>query len=150
MLSAAYNIETKEQKTIANAIYNGFDARDFAPVFAEMKRTLAMSPGKLYAKSDYPDKEADSHTVLLTLLWGCNLHVRAEEWSARGISDMVLDYDGEIYVIELKKAPCETSLKQIHDKGYGEKYKNAPYLAFIGIQIDTEHRTLADYKLEEA
>jgi hypothetical protein len=150
MLGAAYDIDNSEQKTIANAIYDGLDARDFAPVFAEMKRTLAMIPGKLYAKSDYPDKEAYYHTVLLTLLWGCNLHVKAEEWSARGVSDIVLNYDGDIYIIELKKAPCEVSLKQIRDKGYGEKYANAPYLAFVGIQIDTEHRSLAAYKLEEA
>jgi hypothetical protein len=114
-----------------------------------MNRTLANIPGKLY-DNEYPKKEAYYHTVLLTLLWACELHVHAEEWTSRGISDLVLNFEGDIYVIELKVGSVKTALQQIKDRGYAEKYAAAPYLAMIGIEIDTEKRNLKEYGLELA
>jgi hypothetical protein len=74
--------------------------------------------------------------------------VKAEEWTSKGISDLVLNFRGDVYVIELKLAPPEVSLKQIHDKGYAEKYSSAPYLRLIGMEIDDKEHTLSSWKME--
>jgi hypothetical protein len=74
--------------------------------------------------------------------------VHAEEWTSRGISDLVLEYRGDVYVIELKKDTPQACLRQIREKGYGAKYASAPYLALVGISIDAPNRTLREYRLE--
>jgi hypothetical protein len=113
-----------------------------------MKQTLANIPGKLYNKQ-YQETEAYYHSIILTLLWACELHIHAEEYTSQGISDLVLEYRGDIYVMELKTSYAKTALTQIKTRGYAEKYKAAPYLALIGIAIDTEKRNLREYALED-
>jgi hypothetical protein len=149
IMSSAYNFDDDGYSDIQQEIIEAFAARDFAPVFAAMKRTLANIPGKLYENNQgYQKKEAYYHTVILTLLWACNLNVRAEEWSSKGIADLTLNFEGDIYIIELKIAPTKTALAQIKEKRYFEKYAGAPYLALIGIEIDAENKTLKEYELE--
>jgi predicted type IV restriction endonuclease len=131
--------------------------RNFKPVFDAMNRTLANIPGKLYDKSDYPKKEAYYHTVILTLLWSCGLDVHAEEWSSRGIADLVLKIEGDVYIIELKTTTTQAALKQIHDKGYAAKYsgtdattgKPPAGIYLVGIAIDTENHLLKEYEIEQ-
>jgi hypothetical protein len=60
----------------------------------------------------------------------------------------VLNFEKDIYVIELKVGSVKTALRQIKDRGYAEKYAAAPYLAMIGIEIDPEKRNLKEYGLE--
>ncbi|MDR3335130.1 MAG: PD-(D/E)XK nuclease domain-containing protein, partial [Treponema sp.] len=98
---------------------------------------------------NYAHKEAYYHTVILTLLWACGLHVHAEEYTNRGMSDLVLNYRGDVWVIELKRASPKVSLKQIKNKGYADKYAAAPYLALVGIEIDIEQRNLKAWKVEK-
>jgi hypothetical protein len=146
-----YNFDDDEYHTLQREIIMALRQRDFAPVFAAMKRTLANIPGKLYENNqDYQKREAYYHTVILTLLWSCNLNVRAEEWTSRGISDLVLTYRDDVYIIELKIAPPKTSLAQIAKHGYGEKYAGAPYRAAVGIEIDAPNKTLKGYEIEES
>jgi hypothetical protein len=123
-------------------------ARKFQPIFDAMKQTLANIPGKLYNKQ-YQETEAYYHSIILTLLWACELHVHAEEYTSQGISDLVLEFEGDIYVMELKTTYAQTALTQIQNRGYAEKYKSAPYLALIGIAIDTEKRNLRDFALDD-
>jgi hypothetical protein len=58
------------------------------------------------------------------------------------MSDLVLLFEGGVWVIELKKASTAVSLKQIKDKGYAEKYASSLYLALIGIEIDIAQKSL--------
>jgi hypothetical protein len=148
ILQSTFNIQGTLNNKIMEDVVLGFEGHDFERVFLAMNRTLANIPGKLY-DSDYPQKEAYYHTILLTLLWACNLHVHAEEWTSRGLSDLVLEYHEDVWVIELKTSSAQTAMNQIKDRGYGDKYANAHYLAYIAISIDIEKRTLKDYFLEE-
>jgi hypothetical protein len=149
ILQSAYDLDLPGKNALRERIITALRERKFAPVFEAMKATLANIPGKLYdSKSDYPQKEAYYHTVILTLLWACELRVHAEEWTSRGISDLVLNFEGDIYVMELKKAPPAVCIAQIKEKGYAEKYATAPYLALVGIEIDAEKRTLKAFDVE--
>jgi hypothetical protein len=148
ILESAYNIDTLARNNLQREIILALRARNFPPVFEAMQRTFANIPGKLYdGQNPFPQREAYYHTVLLTLLWACELHVHAEEWSSGGQSDLVLDYRGDIYVMELKKAAPPVSLAQIEARGYAEKYRGAPYLALVGIEIDAERRSLKGYTI---
>jgi hypothetical protein len=149
VLESAYDTDRKTQIHLQQNMIVVLRARKFQPIFDAMKQTLANIPGKLYNK-EYQETEAYYHSIILTLLWACELHVHAEEYTSQGISDLVLEFEGDIYVMELKTSYAKTALTQIKTRGYAEKYKPAPYLALIGIAIDTEKRNLRDYTLDDA
>jgi hypothetical protein len=140
MMVCGYDINPDMKHTVSLHLYDALDARNFEMAFDIFKQIFAAIPGKLYSED-----ESWYHTVLLTFLWGCNLKAKAEEWTANGISDIVLDYDGDIYIIELKKKPPEASLAQIKEKGYAEKYASAPFLLCAGIEINTKRRGLKSF-----
>jgi hypothetical protein len=151
ILLGSYNIDGIESSALRDRVIVALRERKFEPVFDAMKATLANVPAKLYdndKKKDYAEKEAYYHAVILTLLWACGLHVHAEEYTSRSMSDLVLDYHGDIWVIELKKASTTVSLQQIKDKGYAEKYAAAPFLALVGIEIDIEQKNLKTFEME--
>jgi hypothetical protein len=148
VLESAYNVDIRTRTHLRQNIIMALRERNFQPVFDAMKQTLSNIPGKLYNKQ-YQETEAYYHSIILTLLWACELHIHAEEYTSQGISDLVLEFDGDVYVIELKTSSAKTALTQIKTRGYAEKYKSAPYLALIGIAIDTEKRNLRDYTLED-
>jgi hypothetical protein len=149
ILSSSYNFDYAVQSDMRASLVYALRNRDFESVFKAMQRTLANVPGNLYdTDSNYPQKEAYYNMVILTLLWTCNLNVQAQEWSAHGISDLVLKFNGDVYVIELKKASKETAIQQIKDKGYAEKYNDAPYLVLVGIEVDAENHRLKDWGQE--
>jgi hypothetical protein len=149
VLESAYATDARTRNHLQRNIIVALRKREFQPIFDAMNQTLANIPGKLYNK-EYQETEAYYHSIILTLLWACELHVHAEEYTSLGISDLVLEYRGDIYVMELKTSYAKTALTQIKTRGYAEKYKAAPYLALIGIAIDTEKRNLKDYTLEDA
>lgn len=141
LLVGAYNLDEFERESIKTTIIKGLRADDFDSVFSAMKRTFANIPYSLYDK-----KESYYHSILLTLLWACGLNVTAEEKTSLGASDLVLEYRGHVYVMELKKAPASKSLDQIKRKGYAEKYSGKS-VTLIGIEIDDENRTIKDYAI---
>jgi hypothetical protein len=122
---------------------------------------LSAIPFNLYGKN-----ESYYHSLMLTLFWACGLNVFAEERTSQGMSsrqdvavrsahrmcekrgaDLVLNYHGDIYIIEFKKATARAALKQIKTKGYGKKYGAA---TLIGIEIDEKAKKFKKYLLEKA
>jgi hypothetical protein len=63
------------------------------------------------------------------------------------MSDLVLNYRGDIYIIEFKKDKATVALEQIKSKGYGKKYGAA---TLIGIEIDADAKSFKEYVLEKA
>jgi len=59
-----------------------------------------------------------------------------------------MEYEVDVYIIELKKQSPEVSLKQIRDKGYGTKYGDRK-VYLVGIEIDDENRNVSGYRIEE-
>jgi hypothetical protein len=87
------------------------------------------------------------HAVILTMLWAAGINVKAEELTALGRSDLILEYEDDVYIIELKKQPPEVSLRQIAEKDYAGKYGGN--LFYVGIEIEDEKRNLGDWLLVE-
>jgi hypothetical protein len=82
-------------------------------------------------------RESFYHSVILTMFWAAGINVKAEELSNLGRSDLILEYEKDVYIIELKKQPAEVPIKgvlkklqddfgtkssQIREKNYAGKY----------------------------
>ena len=87
------------------------------------------------------------HSIILTMLWAAGINVRAEELSNLGRTDLIMEYEQDTYIMELKKQPVQRSIEQIKEKNYAGRYTNP--LFFVGIEIDDEKRNLGEYLIEE-
>jgi hypothetical protein len=151
LLSAAYNIDGAESGGIRTNIIEAFINRDVKQIFQAMNRAFANIPARIFPPENTTQekKEYYYHSVLLTLLWASGVRVKAEEWTSRGISDLVCRFRDDIYIIELKQAPPAASIAQIKKKGYAAKYTEpGSSLTLVGLELDTENRTLKDFAVE--
>lgn len=158
LMLSEYHKEMNETNDIREKVNQALESEDFELMYEQMRRTLSNIPYTIFeprkkdkfAESDraYTERlEGFYHAVILTMLWAAGVNVRAEELTALGRSDLILEYADTIYIIELKKQSPETSLKQIKEKNYAGKYNGNLY--FVGIEIDDERRNLSNYILEK-
>src|SRR6056297_1341830 len=154
-----FNNDSQEANAIRENIIKALKQNDFHLLFRQMQRTFSNIPYTLFeprikdkmkeTKEEYIQRlEGFYHSVILTMLWAAGVNVRAEELTALGRSDLILEYDQVVYIIELKKQSPEVSLAQIKNKRYDMKYENRK-LYLVGIEIDDENRNVSRYRLEE-
>jgi len=159
LMVSEYNNDSQEANDIRQNIIKALDSRNFDLLYEQMRRTFSNIPYTIFEprKKDeaaeteraYIERlESFYHSVILTMLWAAGINVRAEELTALGRSDLIMEYEDDVYIIELKKQPPEVSLKQIKNKGYGTKYGDKK-LHLVGIEIDDEIRNVSGYKIEE-
>ncbi|MFP4462210.1 MAG: PD-(D/E)XK nuclease domain-containing protein [Thermotogota bacterium] len=177
LMLSQYNHDFQEANDIRDEIRQALKNRDFERLFELMRRTFSNIPYTIFEPGKKDDAvetqrayierlEAFYHSVILTMLWAAGINVRAEElkYRADGVycsqnklpsnsvlgitSDLILEYEQDVYIIELKKQPPEVSLEQIKNKQYSLKYGNRK-LYLVGIKIDDENRNVSDYKIEE-
>jgi len=158
LMISQYNHDFQEANDIREEIRQALKNRNFQRLFEQMRRTLSNIPYTIFEprKKDeaaetnraYIERlEGFYHAVILTMLWAAGVNVRAEELTALGRSDLILEYEKDVYIIELKKQPPEVSLKQIREKEYGVKYSDRK-LYLVGIEIDEEIRNVSNYRIE--
>jgi len=159
LMVSEYNNDSQEANDIRENILTSLKQRDFQLLFRQMQRTFSNIPYTLFeprqkdtlieTEDEYIQRlEGFYHSVILTMLWAAGINVKAEELTALGRSDLILEYEKDVYIIELKKQPPEVSLEQIKNKQYGLKYGDRK-LYLVGIEIDDEKRNVSGYKIEE-
>jgi hypothetical protein len=159
LMVSEYNNDSQEANAIRENILKSLKQKDFQLLFRQMQRTFSNIPYTLFeprkkdkmeeTESEYIQRlECFYHSVILTMLWAAGVNVRAEELTALGRSDLIMEYEDDIYIIELKKQIPEVSLTQIKNKGYGMKYGDRK-VYLVGIEIDDESRNVSNYKIEE-
>src|SRR6056297_314642 len=159
LMVSEFNNDSQEANAIRENIIKALKQNDFHLLFRQMQRTFSNIPYTLFeprikdkmkeTKEEYIQRlEGFYHSVILTMLWAAGVNVRAEELTALGRSDLILEYDQVVYIIELKKQSPEVSLAQIKNKRYDMKYENRK-LYLVGIEIDDENRNVSVYKIEE-
>jgi hypothetical protein len=107
-------------------------------------------------RGSYPLAESFYHSLLFSMLWASCTHTTAENHSYKGRSDIEAAKNGHHYVIELKIAygtsasekAAETAIRQIHEKGYADKYAGKD-VTVIGIAVDKEARRIGAFKIEK-
>src|SRR6056297_524654 len=159
LMISEYNHDFQEANDIRDEIRKALKNRDFERLYEQIRRTFSNIPYTIFEPREKDDAaeterayierlEGFYHSVILTMLWAAGVNVRAEELTALGRSDLILEYEDDVYIIELKKQSPEVSLKQIRDKGYGTKYGDRK-LYLVGIEIDDENRNVSGYRIEE-
>src|SRR6056297_3363464 len=159
LMVSEYNNDSQEANAIRENILKSLKQKDFQLLFRQMQRTFSNIPYTLFEprKKDTMEEtepeyiqrlEGFYHSVILTMLWAAGINVRAEELTALGRSDLIMEYENDVYIIELKKQSPEVSLRQIKNKHYGMKYGNRN-LYLVGIEIDDEIRNVSGYRIEE-
>ena len=112
----------------------------------KMQAYLASISNRLANKN-----EKDFQTVFYLIFNLMGAYILVEEDSAIGRADAVLHMPDTVYVIELKyDKSAEEALRQIDDKGYLIPYSaDGKRLVKVGINYDSQKRTIGDWKIEE-
>lgn len=82
-------------------------------------------------------------SCLLAFLRGCGVVVSGEVQTNKGRSDLVIEFEENYFVIEIKMLPntAKQALQQIIDNNYAAAYPNAK---IIGLAIDGDKRQITD------
>jgi hypothetical protein len=158
LMLSEYNKDVNEANAIREKIHQALEERQFELLYRQMQRTFSNIPYTIFeprkkdkmeeTEGEYIQRlEGFYHAVILTMLWAAGVNVKAEELTALGRSDLILEYKEDVYIMELKKQSPEVSLKQIKEKDYAGKYNGTLY--FVGIEIDDEKRNLSNYIIEK-
>jgi hypothetical protein len=106
----------------------------------------------IYNAYTFSPKEWFYRATILTFFRGCDIPVIAEMHTNKGRADLVLNYKGQIWIIEIKvayegespAAKAEEAFRQIFEKNYNKPYPNA---ICVGLAIDDNARQITNFKL---
>jgi hypothetical protein len=139
LLEETFNIS---EENLKQNIIISLQNKNIEKVIEEIKIIFNKIPYNLFQ-----EKESWYHSIILTIFWACGLKAKAEVPGNLGKSDIELEFENDIYIIELKKDKPEKSIQQIKQKEYSEKYKKS--ITIIGIEIDTTKRNITNYIIEK-
>ena len=113
----------------------------------KMQAYLASISNRLSNKN-----EKDFQTVFYLIFNLLGGYIRVEEDSATGRADAVLHMPDTVYVMELKyDKTADEALRQIDEKGYLIPYSaDGKRLVKVGINYDSERRTIGEWKIVES
>jgi hypothetical protein len=77
-------------------------------------------------------------------------YIDCEIMTIDGRVDAVVRTDKNIYIMEFKTRNTQKAIEQIREKGYHHKYADDPrHKILVGIDFDTESKTMSGYEVEE-
>jgi hypothetical protein len=96
------------------------------------------------------NKEKYFHSIFYIIVKMLGFHIETEIMTIDGRIDAVINTDKYIYVIEFKAGQdAKTAIEQIKEKEYHKKYLSEKKPVFlIGINFDTENKSIDDYLIE--
>ena len=126
---------------VAEKIYNG----DMDDALVLMRTVLSTIP--YCENTHYEGHYQQLLYVIFTLIGN---YVDVEVRTPKGRVDMVMRTPTTLYVVELKlNKTADTALEQIHLRNYPERFALCGLpIVKVGINFDTEKRTLGDWVIE--
>jgi hypothetical protein len=105
----------------------------------------------IYNAYTFSPKEWFYRATILTFFRGCGITAIAEMHTNKGRADLVLNYKGQIWIVEIKVAyegesladKAEEACRQIVEKNYNKPYPNA---ICVGLAIDDSARQITEYR----
>jgi hypothetical protein len=144
---------TSAYSTLISDIINGFKQHNIDFVMNSIRAYMSRVPYDAEKQNELHYKTIIYCVFSLALPY----FVRCEEKSAAGKSDIVVETDDSVYVMEFKlnsNGSVDDALKQIDDKGYLIPYTvtccpngKLKSLYKIGIAFDSEKRTIGEWKV---
>ena len=139
-------IQMDNNSLVADFVEKLYD-QDINGAMQRLKAYLAGISNRLSNKN-----ERDFQTAFYLIFNLMGAYIRVEEDSAVGRADAVLHFPDAVYVFELKfDGSAAEALQQIDNKGYLIPYSaEGKRLYKIGVNYDSQQRTVADWIIAEA
>jgi hypothetical protein len=139
-------IQMDNNSLVADFVEKLYD-QDIDGAMQRLKAYLAGISNRLSNKN-----ERDFQTAFYLIFNLMGAYIRVEEDSAVGRADAVLHFPDAVYVFELKfDGSAAEALQQIDNKGYLIPYSaEGKRLYKIGVNYDSQQRTVADWIIAEA
>mgnify|MGYP001278012682 CR=1 FL=1 len=112
---------------------------------------FASVPHDWYRRNDLAGYEGYWASLVYCLFAALGVETRAEEPSSRGQVDLVIEYQGRVWLLEFKVTEFsdgQRALEQIK-RGYHQRYAGQP-VTLIGMDFSQEQRNLAGFAWERA
>ena len=123
---------------------------DFAGLERLFRAFLASIPNEWYANTGVSG--AHYASVFYSHFAAAGMDVRTEESTARGRSDLAVQYDGSVYLFKFKVADGKQegrALEQIRECGYADKYRR-PGVPIHLIGVEFGERNIVGFDYESA
>lgn len=130
-----------------NTLINDFNAGKFDDFFTELRAFMSSIPYDAEEQNELHYKTIIYLIFRIASPW----LVRCEEKTAAGRSNVVVETNSAVYVIEFKlDGTVDEALNQIDSKGYLIPYTaNGKQLYKIGVNFDMQTRTIGEWKVIE-
>ena len=127
---------------------------DFAGLEAFFRALFAGVPHQWHVNNRLEDYEGYYASVIYSCFAAQGFDLIAEDSSGGGRADMVVRFNGGIYIFEfklLKDAPEGKALAQIKERGYADKYRHLDQsIHLIGVEFSQAERNIAAFEVERA
>jgi hypothetical protein len=141
----------------ANWLKQSLDSKDVLGIIQVFNSLLASIPYDDYAQAlqqsvvvNFPIHEWLYRSSIFAFVRGCGLDVQAEMHTNKGRADLVINYNGQVWIIELKvaykgedpAAKAQEAYNQIFEKNYDKPFRSP---ICFGMAIDNEQRQITEY-----
>jgi hypothetical protein len=132
------------------SLLNALKANDMDGLKTILEGFFASIPHDWYRKNQLARYEGYYASVVYCYFAALGLDVRAEESTHQGRIDLVVRFEGRVYILEFKVtelAPAGNALQQIKRKGYAKRFAGqSVYL--IGVEFSSQKRNIAGFEWE--
>ena len=138
--------ETERAATLTAYLFDSIDRGNMDEALQLLQTFLSTIP-----QCDNTDYEGHYQSLLYVIFSLLGFYVDVEVRTPRGRVDVVLRTHSTLYVIELKlDKTADAAMQQIDLKNYPERFAlcGLPVVK-VGINFDSERRTLGEWKIEE-
>jgi hypothetical protein len=145
-----YTPDRRAQQQAADTIFEALTQDDPDQLRAALHAFFASIPHNWYRKNDLAGYEGYWASLVYCLFAALGVETRAEEVSHQGQVDLVIQYQGRIWLLEFKvddRNDGQKALAQIKSKGYHLRYAGQP-VTLIGIDFSHEQRNLSGFAWE--
>jgi hypothetical protein len=145
-----YTPDRQAQQRAADEVFEALAQDDPDRLRAALHAFFASIPHNWYRKNDLAGYEGYWASLVYCTFAALGVETRAEEVSHRGQVDLVIQYQGRIWLLEFKVDDGndgQKALEQIKSKGYHLRYAGQP-VTLIGIDFSREQRNLSGFAWE--
>ncbi|WP_268258821.1 ATP-binding protein [Candidatus Contendibacter odensensis] len=140
----------REQQRAEDRLFQALEQDDPAALRPALHAFFASIPHNWYRRNNLAGYEGYWASLVYCLFAALGVETRAEEASHQGQVDLVIEYQGRVWLLEFKLAEADDgqrALDQIKTKGYHLRYAGQP-VTLIGMDFSREQRNLVGFAWE--
>ncbi|MCY3818517.1 MAG: ATP-binding protein [Gammaproteobacteria bacterium] len=127
-------------------------ANDFAGMATLFRAFFASIPHQWHINNDIARYEGYYASVFYSYFAALGLDITVEDSGSRGRLDMMVDFNGHIYLFEFKVAELASegaAMAQLKERGYADKYRHLGRpIHLVAAEFSRESRNLAGFAAE--